>query len=322
MDWFRSHHGAPTDPKWLVIASKAQSKPGIVAAVWWALLDHASQNTPRGSVAGFDTETLAAFWGFGEAEIVRIVAALRDKKLVGSDDIITTWAKRQPKKEDGAAERARAWRERMKEQDERERTQANAGEHRTEQRRGEETERDGAANESPPPKVEKRKRKTQLPDDWKPNDAHRQQAVSMLGVSVEREAEAFRDHAKATGRTMLDWDAAFRTWLRKAQEFRKPQHGTPAAQVRDEQPGQGRSQVADLTRLIQQKEADELARDKERAAKVDAWSRSHEDEAAALWSDVQREVGENAMILPKMKARTAEALYRQRVLERIGETAA
>jgi len=29
MDWFRSWHGAPNDPKWLVIARKAGVAPGM-----------------------------------------------------------------------------------------------------------------------------------------------------------------------------------------------------------------------------------------------------------------------------------------------------
>jgi len=69
------------------------------------------------------------------------------------------------------------------------------------------------------------KRKTALSDGWTPTDAHREQAAG-LGVDLGRCVEDFRDHAKGTGRLMKDWDATFRTWLRKAPEFagngRKP----------------------------------------------------------------------------------------------------
>jgi hypothetical protein len=61
-------------------------------------------------------------------------------------------------------------------------------------------------------------RKVRLPTAWAPGDAHRKIAEEE-GVDLEREVVLFRDHAEGTGRIMLDWDAAFRTWLRKAREF-------------------------------------------------------------------------------------------------------
>lgn len=98
MDWFRSHHGAPTDPKWLAIAARAESKPGVVAAFWWSLMDHASQASPRGSVETFDVEAAAAFFGWPEEELLRVWKALEDKKLI-EGGALRTWAKRQPRRE-------------------------------------------------------------------------------------------------------------------------------------------------------------------------------------------------------------------------------
>lgn len=146
-DWFRSWHGAPTDPKWLLIARKADVAPGVVAAVVWALLDHASQCERRGDVSGFDIETYAAFSGFEEARIEAVLVALREKNIIAGNRL-AAWDRRQPKREDGSAERAAAWREHQKRQrnaekradtdtneSERSRTQPNAEEHREEQRR-------------------------------------------------------------------------------------------------------------------------------------------------------------------------------------------
>lgn len=120
MDWFRSHHGAPTDPKWLMIARRANVTlghasvtPGHVASVWWALMDYASQHESRGSVTGFDAEELAAFYGYEEEQIDAILAALREKDLITADDRLANWEKRQPAREDTtAAERKRRQRER------------------------------------------------------------------------------------------------------------------------------------------------------------------------------------------------------------------
>ena len=63
-----------------------------------------------------------------------------------------------------------------------------------------------------------RKRAHQLPDDWKPNDAHRAKALE-LGVDADGEAEAFRDHHLSHGKTLKDWDRGFHTWLRNTQKF-------------------------------------------------------------------------------------------------------
>src|SRR5574343_1097528 len=107
MEWFRSWHGAPTDNKWLVIARRANTLPGIVAAIFWTLEDYASQNADRGSVAGFDIETYAVYSGFDEGVIAAVISALKDKEVISQDDRLTNWEKRQPKREDDSAERAR-----------------------------------------------------------------------------------------------------------------------------------------------------------------------------------------------------------------------
>lgn len=116
--WFRSWHGAPTDPKWLGIGRKAGVAPGIVAAIVWALLDRASQASERGSIAGYDADGIACFMGCEPEQVVQIIALMHDKGIL-TDNVFTGWDKHQPKREDGAAERAKEWRERK-------RTQTNA----------------------------------------------------------------------------------------------------------------------------------------------------------------------------------------------------
>lgn len=111
--WFRSHHGAPTDKKWVVIARKAGTIPGIAAMIWWALMDHASQNSPRGSVARFDSEALDAFCGFDEGTTDRVMGVLRDRRMIEADDMLASWERRQPRREDPSAERVRRFRERQ-----------------------------------------------------------------------------------------------------------------------------------------------------------------------------------------------------------------
>lgn len=117
--WFRSWHGAPTDNKWLVIARKSNTSPGIVSAVYWALLDCASQAEQRGNISHFDIETYAAFSGFEEAAISSILDAFRDKGVI-EKDLLTAWETRQPQREDVSTERVRKYRDKQNE------TQCNA----------------------------------------------------------------------------------------------------------------------------------------------------------------------------------------------------
>lgn len=65
--------------------------------------------------------------------------------------------------------------------------------------------------------TQKKPRKTSrakpLPADWEPNPTHARIALE-TGVNLDSEAEKFRDYLKASGKTYVDHDAAFRNWLR------------------------------------------------------------------------------------------------------------
>lgn len=81
-DWFRSWHGAPTDPKWLGIARKAGVAPGMVVAVAWALMDRASQAEDRGDIDGYDPDGLACFFGCDPEQIDAIVRGMADRGVI------------------------------------------------------------------------------------------------------------------------------------------------------------------------------------------------------------------------------------------------
>jgi hypothetical protein len=75
---------------------------------------------------------------------------------------------------------------------------------------------------SPKPKAKKAGKKgleIPIPDTWRPNDGHRDRAAE-LRLNLDQEAQSFRDHALAKGRTLVDWDAGFRTWLTRSAEYR------------------------------------------------------------------------------------------------------
>lgn len=68
--------------------------------------------------------------------------------------------------------------------------------------------------DKPPP----RKRGHQIPDTWRPNQAHADFAAEK-GIHLQRQVDKFRDHHKAKQSVFKDWDAAFRNWLRNAEEW-------------------------------------------------------------------------------------------------------
>jgi hypothetical protein len=69
-------------------------------------------------------------------------------------------------------------------------------------------------------KAGRRKTSTAITDTWKPNDTAQQIAAELV-LDLDREATRFRDHALTNDRRCVDWDAAFRGWLHKADEFKR-----------------------------------------------------------------------------------------------------
>lgn len=98
-DWFRSWHGAPTDPKWLVIAKRAGVAPYAVSAFAWALFDHASQSADRGCVSDFDFETYAELMGIDESLLQATYNAMEAKGII-SDGRLAKWEKLIPDDDD------------------------------------------------------------------------------------------------------------------------------------------------------------------------------------------------------------------------------
>jgi len=122
--WFRYFHGTPSDPKWKVVAARAShtmSRRVTIAnvlAVWNCMMDCASQATPRGELAGWDSEDVAACLELEQAEVDAIHAAMQGKTLDGNS--LMSWEKRQPKREredPGAAARQAASRQAKRERD-------------------------------------------------------------------------------------------------------------------------------------------------------------------------------------------------------------
>lgn len=116
LEWWRSYHGAPTDIKWLSIAKRSGVAPGIVSAIAWALLDHASQSDDRGLISDFDIEAYSAFSGFDDEQVASVINAMEAKGII-ADGRLAKWDKRQPRREDDSAERVREYRARKRQPD-------------------------------------------------------------------------------------------------------------------------------------------------------------------------------------------------------------
>lgn len=104
MSWWRCYHGAPTDPKWLLVARRLSTagprpvRPGEVWAIASTLYDFASKATPRGSIIDVDLEEIACSLDFDEALVRQIFEGLRDKGVHDGNRILA-WEKHQPERE-------------------------------------------------------------------------------------------------------------------------------------------------------------------------------------------------------------------------------
>lgn len=111
IDWFRWHHGSVNDPKFQLVAKRSNSSVAEVIAVWASLLEAASMAEKRGAVGSIDHEAMDCALGLEDGQSARIVDAMRARSLVDGEDCqVTSWEKRQPKREredDTAAERKR-----------------------------------------------------------------------------------------------------------------------------------------------------------------------------------------------------------------------
>ena len=116
IDWFRWHHGSVADQKFILIAKKAGASVAEVIAVWACLLEAASASDQRGNFGFVDYEALDCALGMvdGRAQAIHEAMAARGVVTPGGD--VSSWEKRQPKRErtdDSSATRTRSYRDRQ-----------------------------------------------------------------------------------------------------------------------------------------------------------------------------------------------------------------
>lgn len=98
IDWFRWHHGSITDPKFQLVAKKANARFGDVITVWAFILEMASSDADRGCIGTVDFESLDFMIGAEEGTSVRILDAMTARSLIDGNRV-ASWEKRQPKRE-------------------------------------------------------------------------------------------------------------------------------------------------------------------------------------------------------------------------------
>lgn len=116
MSWVRLWCDMPTDPKWRVIAKRSGRPIAEVIAVFTIMMANAGANADeRGVLENWSDEDVAAALDTEPEFVAAIREAMQGKTLEGEK--LTGWEKRQPKREDGSAERAKQWRERKRTQE-------------------------------------------------------------------------------------------------------------------------------------------------------------------------------------------------------------
>ena len=196
MEWFRWFENSTTDPKFAVVARRTGQPVAFVIAVWAQLLERASASGERGCIDGYDCEGADVSLGLPDGAACAIVAAMKDKGLI-DEYRVCKWDQRQPKREDGSAERAKGWRERKKaekEDGERKRTLSGESERkRTTANASERTRTQPNAREEEIREEKKEERKTDA-SHLAQSDA----GASSAPVVVEPEAVAYIPLADGT----------------------------------------------------------------------------------------------------------------------------
>lgn len=136
IDWFRWHHGSVTDPKFALVAKKANCRVSDVLAMWAFLLEAASTSEKRGTFDQIDFESVDFLFGFDDGQAEAIFYKLIERGLIDGSSI-SSWDKRQPKRErpdESSTERVKRFRSKNDSASESQETPANKDEtHVTEQ---------------------------------------------------------------------------------------------------------------------------------------------------------------------------------------------
>lgn len=110
--WLRLWADMANDGKFQTIARLTQQPAANIIAIYVHVLTNAGNAEERGTLHHFVSEDVATMLGLDTAQVDAVLAMMQGRLLDG--DRVTGWAKRQPMREDGSAERAKTWRDAQK----------------------------------------------------------------------------------------------------------------------------------------------------------------------------------------------------------------
>lgn len=100
MKWYAAHHGMPFDPKFQKVARRSGQPAIVVVGIWVVILDNVSQSAERGTLDGFDAESVDIAMGMKDGTTQAIMDAMQGLLLDG--DRVPAFMGRQPKDPTGA----------------------------------------------------------------------------------------------------------------------------------------------------------------------------------------------------------------------------
>lgn len=134
---------------------------------------------------------------------------------------------------------------------------------------------------SPPSRRPKAERASKIPDGFRPNEKHAQLAREM-GVSLADEFAKFADHHRAKGSVFVDWDAALRTWLRRAGEMTAPRQARLPSIVTE---GAHDAQQREIS-AKESAQAQALIAARERSGRLKEWARAGPEQRRRILNSI------------------------------------
>jgi len=218
MPWFRLYHRIIDDEKIRLLAF--EDRWHFVALC--CLKADGLLDQERGSLW---ERKVAVKMGLATRELDEVFRRLREVELIDDDANPVAWGELQFRsdRDETATERQR--RKRMKDKGLPDVTEASrvtvTNVTATDTDTDTDTDRDTEEEEEKDIPLKPEKRAVKLPQEWEPKLTPRSQGIvdKWPAGKFEREVEKFIDHAASNGRTALDWQAAFRTWINNADEW-------------------------------------------------------------------------------------------------------
>lgn len=179
--------------------------------------------TLRRGQFSYSIRFMAEAWGWSKSRVERFVNALETETMVTTVNetgqliiTISNYEQYQPIKPEGETTSETV-------------TETAAGQQRDKEEKGnkeinkEKKEREGARADKPPASLPKRA--SRLTEDFIPPDSWLDFATSKSLTEQEagQEWAKFRDHHLGKGTLLLDWNAGWRTWVRRAIEYKMQQ---------------------------------------------------------------------------------------------------